>query len=106
MSECHADLRFIAKEMGIVANLKDAMPSGASIPVRTKTAAIGKKITPKGISRQSRPAMSSLSANGIAAAGECVCGATMRFVSVTTHYVALIDSSRNAVHLSYTPSDS
>jgi hypothetical protein len=82
------DLRFIAKENGIVASANDAIPSGASMPVSTNTAAIGKKTIPKGISRQSRPPINSLSVQGIAAA-EGVFDGTIWFVSVTTQYDSL-----------------
>jgi hypothetical protein len=83
------DLRFIAKEKGIVASAKDAIPSGASMPVSTNTAAIGKKTIPKGISRQSRPPINSFSVQGIAAAAEGVLEGTIWFVSVTTQYDSL-----------------
>jgi hypothetical protein len=71
---------------------KAAIPRGARIPVKTKTAAMGKKTTPKGICRHSRPTINSLSIQGIVALDEeGVCVATMKFVSVTTQYVAVSD---------------
>ena len=39
--DCHAALRFIAKQYGIVPTLKRMMLSGAPTPVRTMTVATG-----------------------------------------------------------------
>jgi hypothetical protein len=64
-TDCDAALSFIAKEKGIVATAKDIIPSGARIPVKTRTAASGKKNMPNGISRQSRPAINAFVFQGI-----------------------------------------
>jgi hypothetical protein len=74
---CHAALYFIAKENGLVPIEKDNIPRGARIPVRTRTAAKGKKNTPKGICRQSKAAISAFLFQGRDALGKCVVGATM-----------------------------
>jgi hypothetical protein len=57
----------MAKERGIVAIANDIIPRGARIPVKTRTAAKGKKTTPKGISRQSKPAINAFLFQGKAA---------------------------------------
>jgi hypothetical protein len=93
--DCHAVLYLIAKERGIVATAKDIIPSGARIPVRTRTAAKGKKTMPKGISRQSNPAINTFLSQVNAALGTFVSDATMWFVSVTTHYVAVVVKPSN-----------
>jgi hypothetical protein len=94
----------MARENGIVAIAKVAIPSGARIPVRTKTAAMGKKITPKGICRQSKPAINSFSGQGNVGLGEFVFDASMWFVSVTTHYVAVFERRSARPHFKSLPS--
>jgi hypothetical protein len=61
----------MANEIGIVAILKDIIPRGARIPVRTRTAAKGKKTTPKGTCRQSRPAIKAAFFHSGIASTEC-----------------------------------
>jgi hypothetical protein len=56
---------------------KDAIPSGARIPVRTRTAAKGKKTMPKGISRLSKPTINALFFQGRVALGNRVVDSTM-----------------------------
>ncbi len=67
----------MAKEIGIVAILKHIIPRGARIPVRTKTAAKGKKTTPKGTSRQSKPAIKAVFFQSGIARTECAFDETM-----------------------------
>jgi hypothetical protein len=76
----------MASEMGKVARLNDIIPSGARIPVRTRTAAKGKKNIPKGISKQSKRAISDFSVQGNVALGDWVAAGTRLLISVTSHY--------------------
>lgn len=72
---------------------KDIIPRGARIPVKTRTAAKGKKSTPKGISRHSKQAMNAFFFQGRVAMDRCMFDAGMRFLFVTTHY-ALVSLRR------------
>jgi hypothetical protein len=90
-SDCQAARSFNAKESGIVASAKHTIPSGARIPVSTKTAAHGKNATPNGTSRQSKAVKSSFLVQVHVAVGELVAGAIVWFVCVTTHYVVVLD---------------
>jgi hypothetical protein len=80
----------MANENGIIATAKDIIPRGARIPVKTRTAANGKKTIPKGICRQSKPAINAFVFQGNAALYWCVCGETTCSVSVTTHYAVIV----------------
>lgn len=94
--DCTGVRSFIASEIGFVAIANDIIPNGARIPVRTSTAAKGKKTTAKGISRQSKAAINSFFCQG-SAVGVFGFGATMKFVSVNTPYVVVTHHHRATV---------
>jgi hypothetical protein len=83
---------FIAKANGIVATEKDIIARGARMPVRTSTAAMGKKTMPNGICRRSRHAINDFFVQGRVDLDERGNGAIMGFVSVTPGYVVIAHS--------------
>jgi len=79
-------ISFIAKVKGIVASEKDIIARGARMPVRTSTAAMGKKTIPKGICRRSRHAINTFFVQGRVALGDHTDASTEGFVFVTPEY--------------------
>ena len=71
----------MAQENGIVATRKDKIPRGARMPVRTHTAASGKRTNPNGISRQSKAKINVFSFQDRVVLDGCGVDVTMRFVS-------------------------